>query len=157
MAEEAAAVEADADAPMINVSEPEAPQEDAPIPVHEQPQEEMQSSDDDDGPLERPDYYPAKFWDEDGPDVEKLAKSYAELEKKFKSGKHKGGHVTVKVDEPSYIIGIISLTPRIDYSQGNKWDTSLKTMDDLHKPALDEIGFQELITEQMAWWSTTGS
>jgi len=89
MAEEAAAVEADADAPMINVSEPEAPQEDAPIPVHEQPQDEMQSSDDDDGPLERPEYYPAKFWDEDGPDVEKLAKSYAELEKKFKSGKHK--------------------------------------------------------------------
>jgi len=89
MAEEAAAVEADADAPMINVSEPEAPQEDAPIPVHEQPQGEMQSSDDDDGPLERPEYYPAKFWDEDGPDVEKLAKSYAELEKKFKSGKHK--------------------------------------------------------------------
>jgi len=89
MAEEVAAVEADADAPMINVSEPEPPQEDAPIPVHEQPQEEMQSSDDDDGPLERPEYYPAKFWDEDGPDVEKLAKSYAELEKKFKSGKHK--------------------------------------------------------------------
>ena len=89
MAEEAAAVEADADAPMINVLEPEAPQEDAPIPVHEQPQGEMQSSDDDDGPLERPEYYPAKFWDEDGPDVEKLAKSYAELEKKFKSGKHK--------------------------------------------------------------------
>ncbi len=89
MAEEAAAIEADADAPMINVAEPEAPQEDAPIPVHEQPQEEMQASEDDDGPLERPDYYPAKFWDEDGPDVEKLAKSYAELEKKFKSGKHK--------------------------------------------------------------------
>ena len=41
MAEEAAAVEADADAPLINVVEPEAPQEDAPIPVHEQPQEEM--------------------------------------------------------------------------------------------------------------------
>jgi len=49
----------------------------------------MQSSDDDDGPLERPEYYPAKLWDEEGPDVEKLAKSYAELEKKFKSGKHK--------------------------------------------------------------------
>ena len=89
MAEEAAVVEADANAPMINVAEPEVPQEDAPIPVHEQPQEEMQTSEDDDGPLERPDYYPAKFWDEDGPDVEKLAKSYAELEKKFKSGKHK--------------------------------------------------------------------
>jgi hypothetical protein len=88
MAEEAAVMEADTDAPMINVSEPEATQEEAPIPVHEQPQEEMQSSDDD-GPLERPDYYPAKFWDDDGPDVEKLAKSYAELEKKFKAGKHK--------------------------------------------------------------------
>jgi hypothetical protein len=88
MAEEAAVMEADTDAPMINVSEPAATQEEAPIPVHEQPKEEMQSSDDD-GPLERPDYYPAKFWDDDGPDVEKLAKSYAELEKKFKAGKHK--------------------------------------------------------------------
>jgi hypothetical protein len=28
-------------------------------------------------------------------------------------------------------------------------------MDDFHKPQLDEIGFQELITEQMAWWDTT--
>ena len=27
-------------------------------------------------------------------------------------------------------------------------------MGDLHKPALDQIGFQELITEQMAWWNT---
>lgn len=71
------------------------------------------------------------------------------------TGKKKGGNVTIKIDEPSYIIGIVSLTPRIDYSQGNKWDTSLKTMDDFHKPALDEIGFQDLITEQMAWWTTT--
>lgn len=67
---------------------------------------------------------------------------------------NKGGHINIKVDEPSYLIGIISLTPRLDYSQGNTWDTHLMTMDDLHKPALDEIGFQELITEQMAWWDT---
>lgn len=73
------------------------------------------------------------------------------------SKKHKGGHITIKVDEPSYIMGIISLTPRLDYSQGNKWDVHLKTMDDLHKPMLDEIGFQDLITEQMAWWSTQQS
>lgn len=70
------------------------------------------------------------------------------------SAKHKGGKVVIKVDEPSYIIGIVSLTPRIDYSQGNEWDVHLQTLDDLHKPALDEIGFQELITEQMAWWDT---
>jgi hypothetical protein len=68
--------------------------------------------------------------------------------------KHKGGKITIKCNEPSYIIGIVSLTPRIDYSQGNKWDTHLSTMDDLHKPGLDQIGFQNLITEQMAWWDT---
>lgn len=70
------------------------------------------------------------------------------------SGKNKGGKITIKVDEPCYIMGIISLTPRVDYSQGNKWDVNLKTMDDFHKPALDEIGFQDLITDQMAWWDT---
>lgn len=70
------------------------------------------------------------------------------------AGKHKGGSITVKVEEPSYIMGIISLTPRVDYSQGNKWDVNLKTMDDFHKPALDQIGFQDLITDQMAWWDT---
>jgi len=69
----------------------------------------------------------------------------------------KGGKINVKVDEPSYIIGIVSLTPRLDYSQGNKWDTGLKTLDDLHKPALDQIGFQELIQEGMAWWTTAGT
>ena len=71
------------------------------------------------------------------------------------SSKHKGGKIVIKVDEPSIIMGIVSITPRIDYTQGNRWFINLKTMDDLHKPALDEIGFQELITEQMAWWSTT--
>lgn len=69
-------------------------------------------------------------------------------------GQHKGGKTIIKVDEPSYIMGIMSLTPRIDYSQGNKWDTNLKTMNDFHKPALDEIGFQDLITDQMAWFDT---
>ncbi|AXH74949.1 MAG: major capsid protein [Microviridae sp.] len=68
--------------------------------------------------------------------------------------KHKGGEVSVKVDEISMLIGIASITPRLDYSQGNEWHVSLQTMDDFHKPHLDEIGFQELITEQMAWWDT---
>lgn len=68
--------------------------------------------------------------------------------------KHKGGEVYIKVDEPGYIIGIVSITPRVDYSQGNDWDVNLDNMDDLHKPALDEIGFQDLVTDSMAWWST---
>ena len=67
----------------------------------------------------------------------------------------KGGNITIKVKEPSYIIGIMSITPRVCYSQGNAWDLGLKTINDLHKPALDGIGFQELITEQMAWFDST--
>lgn len=58
------------------------------------------------------------------------------------------------MQEHSYIIGIISLTPRVDYSQGNRWYTNIKNMNDWHKPALDQIGFQDLITEQMAFWDT---
>lgn len=69
---------------------------------------------------------------------------------------HKGGRVVVKIDELSYVIGIESITPRIDYSQGNHWDMGLFTMDDFHKPALDQIGFQDLPMEELAWWSTTG-
>lgn len=64
----------------------------------------------------------------------------------------KGGYLKIKVEEPSYIIGIVSITPRIDYSQGTKWDRNLQTMNDLHKPALDAIGFQDLVTSKMAWW-----
>jgi hypothetical protein len=68
--------------------------------------------------------------------------------------KNKGGKVKIKVHEPCYILGIVSITPRIDYSQGNKWDVNLKTMNDLHKPALDEIGYQDLVLDQAHWAST---
>jgi hypothetical protein len=68
--------------------------------------------------------------------------------------KNKGGRMVIRVDEPSYIMGIVSLTPRIEYSQGNKWDTNLETMNDFHKPALDAIGYQDLITDQMAYFDT---
>lgn len=68
--------------------------------------------------------------------------------------KHKGGHIIAKCDEPSYLIGLVSITPRVDYSQGNSWDVNLRTMDDFHKPALDQIGFQDLVTDQMAFFDT---
>jgi hypothetical protein len=73
------------------------------------------------------------------------------------TNKKKGGKIRIRINEPSYIMGIVSLTPRIDYSQGNKWDVNLKTMNDLHKPALDGIGFQDLVTDEMAWWDTDTS
>ena len=66
----------------------------------------------------------------------------------------KGGALHIKITEPSYIIGIASITPRVDYSQGNDWDGNLKTMDDLHKPALDGIGFQDLLANTMHYEAT---
>lgn len=63
----------------------------------------------------------------------------------------RNGHINVTIDEPSYIIGIASITPRVDYSQGNDWDLYLKTLDDLHKPALDGIGYQDLLARQLDW------
>lgn len=68
--------------------------------------------------------------------------------------KQNGGHIEVHVNEPSYISLMVSITPRIDYSQGNKWDMNLKTMDDLHLPSLDEIGFEDLITDRLAWFDS---
>ena len=51
-------------------------------------------------------------------------------------------------------MGIISITPRVDYSQGNNFDMNLQTMNDFHKPALDNIGYQDLITEQFGWFES---
>lgn len=67
----------------------------------------------------------------------------------FNQGKN-GGKIVIKCNEPCYIIGIASITPNVDYSQGNDWDMmQLKTMDDLHKPQLDGIGYQDLLSNQM--------
>lgn len=68
----------------------------------------------------------------------------------YKSGRG----LKIKCAEPSMIMALGSITPRIDYSQGNKWWTRLQNMDDFHKPTLDAIGFQELIAEEAAAWST---
>lgn len=71
----------------------------------------------------------------------------------YKSGRG----LKIKCTEPSMIMALGSITPRIDYSQGNKWWTRLQNMDDFHKPTLDAIGFQELITDEMAAWNTEGT
>lgn len=69
--------------------------------------------------------------------------------------KRKGGNVIAKCNEACFIIGIVSLTPRIYYTQGNEFYlTDLLSMDDYHKPALDGIGYQNLIGERLAWWDT---
>lgn len=68
----------------------------------------------------------------------------------YKSGRG----LKIKCTEPSMIMALGSITPRVDYSQGNKWWTRLHNMDDFHKPTLDAIGFQELITDELAAWNT---
>jgi hypothetical protein len=79
----------EADGPLINVSgQPEAEaatdQNNGAIPLHDEPAPESKAD-----PIERPEGFPEKFWTDKGPDVDKLLKSYTELEKQFKSGKHK--------------------------------------------------------------------
>lgn len=65
------------------------------------------------------------------------------------------GHIHYQCEEPGYIMGLVAITPMIDYSQGNDFDLNLQTIDDLHKPALDGIGYQDLIQEQMVGETST--
>lgn len=66
----------------------------------------------------------------------------------------KGGHVIIKCREHCCIMIMASLTPRLTYSQGNAWYMNLDSVDDFHKPEFDQIGFQDMIGEYMAWWDT---
>lgn len=66
----------------------------------------------------------------------------------------KGGkNIKIKCDEAMLIMAICSFTPRVTYSQGQQWWTQLESMDDLHKPDLDGIAFQNLNTGSMAGWT----
>lgn len=67
----------------------------------------------------------------------------------------KGGKIHIKCDEACFIIAIVSLTPRLYYTQGNEFFmTDVLSLDDMHKPPMDGIGFQDLIGERLAWWDT---
>lgn len=65
------------------------------------------------------------------------------------TSKRGGKNIKIRCEEPSLIMILGSIVPRVDYSQGNKWWTRLDTMNDFHKPNLDQIGFQELLTQEM--------
>lgn len=71
------------------------------------------------------------------------------------AGKQKGGKIKIRATEPGYVMSITSITPRIDYSQGNDFDTDWETIDDIHKPALDGIGYQDSVNTGRAWWDDT--
>jgi hypothetical protein len=60
---------------------------------HRDPEEVKASGeeDDDDAPLERPEYWPENFWnkEEEAPDLEGIAKSWKDLRKQISQGTHK--------------------------------------------------------------------
>jgi len=59
-------------------------------PTNEQPVDNVTvAKEDEEVDVVRPEWYPEKFWGDDGPDIENLVKSYTELQKKFSQGKHK--------------------------------------------------------------------
>lgn len=68
--------------------------------------------------------------------------------------KHKGGYVQIDTDEEKLVMVLAKITPRLVYNQGNHWTTNLKTLDDLHKPSLDKIGYQNLLGDQIAAFDT---
>lgn len=59
------------------------------------------------------------------------------------------GKISFSMDEPGLVMAILSITPRIGYTQGNKWFTRRQTMDDAHKPEYDGIGYQPLLTDEL--------
>lgn len=71
------------------------------------------------------------------------------------AGKQKGGKIKIRATEPGYMMCITSITPRIDYSQGNDFDSDWISLDDMHKPALDGIGYQDSVNTGRAWWDDT--
>lgn len=97
----------------------------------------------DDGPLERPDFWPEKFWKKDAnePDLEGISKSYQELEKQFRSGKHKppeGGKYNL---EPT---GLNADDPVVQSYMGwaSKYGISQQAFEDLAKDIVGITGNQ---------------
>lgn len=67
-------------------------------------------------------------------------------------GNIKGGKIEYNINEPCLIMAISSITPRIDYSQGNRFYLDIMSPNEFHKPHLDQIGFQDLLMERAAWF-----
>ena len=90
-------------------------------------------SEDDDEPLERPDWWPENFWkaDEDAPDLEGIAKSWMDLRKQISQGKHKAPA------DGNYDLSAFGPTPEDDplrnhvVTWASKYGVSQAALDDL--------------------------
>lgn len=65
-------------------------------------------------------------------------------------GKKHGGNIVIRCEEAGLIYGIVRIVPNIIYSQGNDPDDDILTMDDIHQPDLDGIGYQDLLMERLS-------
>lgn len=72
-------------------------------------------------------------------------------------GQMKGGKIRFKPKEEGMIMAIASITPRIAYCQGSPWWGDMDNMQELHTPSLDGIGFEDLMSNQMAGWAENNS
>ena len=61
-----------------------------------------------------------------------------------------GGKIVIRAEEAGLIYGILRIVPNLIYSQGNDPDDDILTMNDIHQPDLDGIGYQDAVTEYMA-------
>lgn len=68
--------------------------------------------------------------------------------------KHKGGYVQIEADEEKLVMVVAKITPRLVYNQGNDWTVNILNLDMLHKPVLDKIGYQNLLSDQSAVFET---
>jgi len=62
----------------------------------------------DDEPLERPDWWPENFWKDEAPDLEGMAKSWKDLRKQISQGKHKAP------EDGKYDVSAFGATPEDD-------------------------------------------
>lgn len=99
----------------------------------------VDNPEDDDGPLERPDWWPENFWkkDESEPDLEAIAKSWTDLRKQISQGKHKAPA------DGNYNYEAFGNTPEDDPVRGHvaswakKYGVSQAELDDLVKPIVE--------------------
>lgn len=79
----------------------------------------LEATEEDDGPLERPDWWPENFWKKDDaePDLEAIAKSWTDLRKQISQGKHKAP------EDGKYDLSSFGDTPDDDPVKGHvsKW------------------------------------
>jgi hypothetical protein len=102
-------------------------------------------TDEDDGPLERPDWWPENFWkkDESEPDLEGMAKSWTDLRKMISQGKHKAP------EDGNYDFTAFGETPDDDPVKGHvstwakEFGVSQAALDALVGPIIEMSGQQQ--------------